>query len=64
MFKHQTQGGAPLNINNVILEVLALVRDDLQKHGITVQIRLNEQLPPAIGDVSITERVLGVTPSR
>jgi signal transduction histidine kinase len=50
MFKHQTQGGVPLNINNVILEVLALVRDDLQKHGITVQIRLNEQLPPAIGD--------------
>src|SRR5262249_9351658 len=49
-FKNDTHDRTPLDINKVIMEVLALVRVDLREHHIILQTRLNERLPAVAGD--------------
>jgi signal transduction histidine kinase len=49
MFKKETQEKAPVDVNDIILEVLALSQSELQKHQIPVQTRLDEWLPNVMG---------------
>src|SRR4029077_20134760 len=44
-FKKGARSKTPLDINELIGETLALVRGELQKHRVSVQAVLNEQLP-------------------
>jgi signal transduction histidine kinase len=52
MFKKDNPHGAraPLDINELIRQVVALVQDEHLKHGVSVQIALNRHLPTVIGD--------------
>jgi signal transduction histidine kinase len=45
IFKRDTGGRAPLDLNELVAEVLALARSDIQKRGIVVRTELSEQLP-------------------
>ena len=50
MFKNDANAKVPINLNNLINTVLALLRIDLQKDGIWVETQLDQQLPVVIGD--------------
>lgn len=50
MFKKDAQEKSPVNINELIRLVVELVHSDLQKHNVSVQSELNEQLSPVRGD--------------
>jgi signal transduction histidine kinase len=50
IFKKDVRNGTSIAINDLIGEALALLRDELQKHRISVQAELNEQLPRVTGD--------------
>jgi signal transduction histidine kinase len=58
VFKKDPQNRTSLDINELIREALALVRDDLHKHRVTVQAELNEQLPRVKGDRVQVQQVL------
>jgi signal transduction histidine kinase len=49
LFKKDPRTRTSLDINNVIQEALALVRDNLRTHQVTVQADRNERLPPIRG---------------
>jgi PAS domain S-box-containing protein len=50
IFKNELHIGAPLSVNGLILDVLALIEPELQSHHIVVQTALNDALPPVRGD--------------
>jgi C4-dicarboxylate-specific signal transduction histidine kinase len=58
MFKKDTDVKTLLDVNRIILEVLGIMRIDLQKHEVTVQLDLNEQLPPITGERVQLQQVL------
>ena len=58
MFKKDTDVKTLLDINRIILEVLGIMRIDLQKHEVTVQLDLDEQLPPIVGERVQLQQVL------
>jgi signal transduction histidine kinase len=58
IFKKDARNSTSLAINDLIGEALALVRDELQKHRVSVQAELNEQLPRVIGDRVQVQQVL------
>jgi signal transduction histidine kinase len=58
VFKKDARNRTSLDINELIREALALVRDDLQKHRVSVQAELNEQLPRMKGDRVQVQQVL------
>lgn len=61
MFKKETQARTSIDINNLIFTVLALVRDELMKHGIELRTELDESLPSLEGDrVQIQQVVLNL----
>jgi len=47
-----------LEVNALILEVLALVRHDVQRHGVALQTHLGTDLPPVRGDRIQVQQVL------
>jgi PAS domain S-box-containing protein len=50
-----------LDINEVVLDVIALTRSETLKHGISVQTRLAERLPPVAGDrIQLQQVILNV----
>lgn len=49
---------ARLDLNNVVREVMTLVRSDLVNHGVTVHCELAPDLPRAIGDFVQLQQVL------
>ena len=57
-FKKDARNRTSLDINELIGEALALVRDELQKHRVSVQAELNEQLPRVKGDRVQMQQVL------
>jgi signal transduction histidine kinase len=57
-FKKDVPNRAPLDVNDLIREALALVRGDLQKHRILVQADPNEQLLQVLGDRIQLQQVL------
>jgi signal transduction histidine kinase len=58
MFKSDARNRSSLDINELINEVLVLLRNDLQKHRVTVQTDLSPQLPQVIGDRIQLQQVL------
>jgi signal transduction histidine kinase len=50
MFKKEGQGRAPIDVNDLIREVLVLVNGDLRKRKISVRTELAERLPPILAD--------------
>jgi len=58
IFKKETQEKAPVNVNDIILEVLALSRSELQRHPIPVQASLDEGLPDVMGNYVQLQQVI------
>jgi signal transduction histidine kinase len=58
IFKKDVRNRTSLDVNDLIGEALALVRDDLQKHRILVRAEPKEQLPQVIGDRVQLQQVL------
>jgi signal transduction histidine kinase len=58
IFRKDARNSTSLAINDLIGEALALLRDELQKHRVSVQVELNEQLPRVMGDRVQVQQVL------
>jgi signal transduction histidine kinase len=58
IFKTEDRNRASVDLNNLITETLALVREDLTRHGIRVESDLDAQLPPITGDRIQLQQVL------
>jgi len=58
MFTKDASAKVPLNLNNLITTVLALLRLDLQKDNVRVETQLDEQLPAVIGDAVQLQQVI------
>jgi signal transduction histidine kinase len=61
MFKKETQARNPIDINKLIFTVLAIVRPELQKHGVELRTELDESVPTLEGDrVQLQQVVLNL----
>jgi C4-dicarboxylate-specific signal transduction histidine kinase len=61
MFKKETQARKPIDINKLIFTVLAIVRHELQTHGVDLRTQLDESLPTLEGDrVQLQQVVLNL----
>jgi signal transduction histidine kinase len=61
MIKKDAPEKAPIDINQIILTVLSIVRIELQKHDVELQTQLNGQLPTVQGDkVQLQQVVLNL----
>jgi signal transduction histidine kinase len=58
VFRKDARNRTSLDVNELIGEALALVRDELQKHRVSVQDELNKQLPRVQGDRVQMQQVL------
>jgi signal transduction histidine kinase len=50
MFKKEAQARNPIDINKLIFTVLAIVRHELQEHGVELRTELDKSLPALEGD--------------
>jgi signal transduction histidine kinase len=61
MFKKETQARTPIDINQLIFTVVAIVRHELQNHGVDLRTELDESLPALEGDrVQLQQVVLNL----
>jgi signal transduction histidine kinase len=61
MFRKDTTEKRPININKLILTVLAMLRIDLQKNGVELQTQLDENALAVEGDeVQLQQVVLNL----
>jgi signal transduction histidine kinase len=61
MFKKETKARNPIDISKLIFTVLAIVRHELQKHGVELRTELDESLPALEGDrVQLQQVVLNL----
>jgi signal transduction histidine kinase len=61
LVQHTPPQPAWLDVNALILEVLALVRSDVQRHGVALQTQLATDLPPVRGDrIQVQQVVLNL----
>ncbi|MGB7715191.1 MAG: MASE4 domain-containing protein, partial [Pseudolabrys sp.] len=58
LFKTDARTWTSLDVNNLIREALALVRDDLRRHRVAVQTDYNQSLPPIEGNQVQLQQVL------
>jgi signal transduction histidine kinase len=58
MFKHDVQEKTLVDINKLVLSVLALVRIDLQKHEIELRTKLDDQIPQVLGNQVQLQQVI------
>jgi C4-dicarboxylate-specific signal transduction histidine kinase len=58
MFKKETQARKPIDINEQIFTVLAIVRHELQKHGVELRTELDGSLPALEGDGTQLQQVV------
>ncbi len=58
LFKTEARTRSSLDVNNLIREALALVRDDLRRHRVAVQTDYNQSLPPIEGNEVQLQQVL------
>jgi signal transduction histidine kinase len=58
MFKSDVQEKTLVDINKLVLSVLALVRIDLQKHEIELQTKLDDQIPEVLGNQVQLQQVI------
>jgi C4-dicarboxylate-specific signal transduction histidine kinase len=51
----------PVDVNQTIREVIALARGEGSRHGVSIQTRLNDDLPPILGDrIQIQQVILNL----
>jgi len=61
MFKKETQAKNPIDINKLIVAVLAIVRHELRKHAVELRTELDESVPALEGDrVQLQQVVLNL----
>jgi C4-dicarboxylate-specific signal transduction histidine kinase len=61
MFKKETQARNPIDINKLIVAVLAIVRHELRKHAVELRTELDESVPALEGDrVQLQQVVLNL----
>ena len=58
MFKKETQARKPIDINEQIFTVLAIVRHELQEHGVELRTELDGSLPALEGDGTQLQQVV------
>ena len=58
MFKSDVQEKTLVNINKLVLSVLAFVRGDLQKHKIELQTQLDDRIPEVLGNQIQLQQVI------
>jgi signal transduction histidine kinase len=58
IFRKDRQRRAPLDINELINEILALDKSDLQNHHVSLRVELHERLPLVIADRVLLQQVL------
>lgn len=58
MFKKGDNAKGPINLNNLINTVLALLRLDLQKDEVQIEMQLDQKLPTIIGDAVQLQQVI------
>jgi C4-dicarboxylate-specific signal transduction histidine kinase len=58
MFKSGRREESPVNIRDLVYEVLALVRGELQGHGVSVQVNVHADTPRIVGDRVQLQQVL------
>jgi C4-dicarboxylate-specific signal transduction histidine kinase len=58
MFRKDTTDKSAVDINKLIWTVLGLVYIDLRKHGIDLQSRLDDQIPPVLGNQVQLQQVI------
>jgi signal transduction histidine kinase len=58
LFKTEGRNRVSFDVNNLIEDTLALIREDLQKHQISVERQLDARLPQATGDRIQLQQVL------
>jgi signal transduction histidine kinase len=58
LFKAEARTRSSLDVNDVIREALALVRDDLRRHRVAVQTDYSQSLPPIEGNQVQLQQVL------
>ena len=58
MFAKETNERSTVDINSLILSVLAILRHDLQKNGVEVQAHLDDQLPAVEGNKVQLQQVI------
>jgi C4-dicarboxylate-specific signal transduction histidine kinase len=58
MFKKDSNAKTPVNINNLVNTVLALMRTDLHSRGVRVETKLSESLPAVGGDPVQLQQVI------
>ena len=58
MFKNDVQEKTLVDINKLVLSVLALVRIDLQKHEIELQTQLDDRIPQVLGNQVQLQQVI------
>ena len=62
MFKQEVRARTPLDVNEIIRGVLAAVRDELERHRVSVQVELTDSLPWVNGDrVQLQQVLLNLT---
>jgi signal transduction histidine kinase len=62
MFKNDNQEVAPVDVNELIREVLALVHLNVHKQGVLIQTELNNKLPHVFGNrIQLQQVVLNLT---
>jgi signal transduction histidine kinase len=62
MFKQEARARTPLDVNEIIRGVLAAVRDELERHRVSVQVELTDSLPWVNGDrVQLQQVLLNLT---
>jgi signal transduction histidine kinase len=58
MFKQDTEARAAVDLNALILAVLAILKPDLENNGVALMLRLDPALPPATGDKVQLQQVI------
>jgi signal transduction histidine kinase len=58
LFKITDQGHEPINVNEIALEVLRILRGELEEHGITTRVDLTPELPRVMGHGGQVREVL------
>jgi C4-dicarboxylate-specific signal transduction histidine kinase len=58
LVKRQEPGREPIDVNETILSVMALMRDELERAGVAHAVRLADSLPPVLGDRVVLQQVI------
>jgi PAS domain S-box-containing protein len=58
LVKRQEPGREPIDVNETILSVVALMRDELERTGVAHAVRLADDLPPVLSDRVLLQQVI------